>query len=354
MTDERQTDDPPLAPWAIRERAVGDILTGMLRQHQENNPQESPIPAESTTPDLAADVNRDDAEHNPWAGSPSQIARGDTNQGEPDRRVIALCEPQPSKQCHGARLDTQDHIVAESVKSVEAEVAMIAGSAHSVAELDAPSQSPPSPLPLPCSGSTSTGVVMLSANQVSTKRGFPVYRTNPSVPMSGGISTRTKRFHVPGGKASVIVDHSSGEIKGLGGMGFWWEEEVDTTRFVKLFLDGIKQAAGLSKAGMQVFEMVYHQVRANPGTDEIKLNLYVAKDHGLSDRTYQRGVRELLEKEFIYRSPSDGVFFVNIRFMFNGDRLAFVRSYHLKEPARQHELALSGPDKPTTGSDEPP
>jgi hypothetical protein len=187
-------------------------------------------------------------------------------------------------------------------------------------------------------------------NQISTKRGFPVYRTNPSVPVAG-LQTRSKRFHVPGGKAAVIVDHSSGEIKGIGGMGFWWEEEVDSSRFVKLFLDGIKQAADLSKTGMQVFELVYHAMRANPGSDEIKLNQYVARDHGLSDRTYQRGVRELLEKEFLYRSPSDGVFFVNIRFMFNGDRLAFVRSYHLKGAsasanARQHELplALPGPD----------
>jgi len=145
---------------------------------------------------------------------------------------------------------------------------------------------------------------------------------------------------VPGGKGAVIVDNSTGELKGLGGMGFWWEEEVDSTRFVKLFLDGIKQAAGLSKTGIQVFELVYKEMRMNPGSDEIKLNQYVARDCGISDRTYQRGVRELLEKEFLYRSPSDGVFFVNIRFMFNGDRLAFVKSYHLKDNARQHELPL--------------
>ncbi|HEY1600567.1 MAG TPA: hypothetical protein VGG64_13250, partial [Pirellulales bacterium] len=187
----------------------------------------------------------------------------------------------------------------------------------------------------------------VSDNQVSIKRGFPVYRTNPSVPTTNGIATRSKRFHVPGGKASMIVDNSTGELKGIGGMGFWWEEEVDTTRFVKLFLDGIKQAAGLSKTGIQVFELVYFQMRANPGEDEIKLNQYVAKDHGINDRTYQRGVRELLEKQFLYRSPSDGVFFVNIRFMFNGDRLAFVKSYHLKDASRQAELPLlDGPRLP--------
>jgi hypothetical protein len=136
-------------------------------------------------------------------------------------------------------------------------------------------------------------------------------------------------------KTSNIVKK---DTKGIGGMGFWWEEEVDRSRFVKMFLDGIKQAAGLSKTGMQVFELVYNQMRANPGSDEIKLNQYVAKDHGMSDRTYQRGVRELLEKEFLYRSPSDGVYFVNIRFMFNGDRLAFVRTYHLKDGGRQKDL----------------
>jgi hypothetical protein len=181
-------------------------------------------------------------------------------------------------------------------------------------------------------------VTVLADNQITTKRGLPVYRTNPSVPSKQGMATRTKRFHVPGGKAAVIVDDGTGEIKGIGGMGLWWEEEVDSTRFVKLFLDGIKQAAGLSKPGMQVFEMVYHQMRAKPGSDEIKLNLYAARDYGMGERTYHRGLRELLEKQFLYLSPSDGVFFVNIRFMFNGDRLAFVRTYHRKDAAQQEDL----------------
>ena len=187
-------------------------------------------------------------------------------------------------------------------------------------------------------------VQVVQANQITIKRGFPVYRRNPSVPTTDGLPTRTRRIRVPGGKGAMIVDNSTGEIKGLGGVGFWWEEEVESSRFVKLFLDGIKQAAGLSKAGMQVFELVYRELRRNPGSDEIKLNLYVAKDYGLADRTYQRGVRELLEKEFLYRSPSDGVFFVNIRFMFNGDRLAFVKSYHLKDKDRQQEF--SSQDEP--------
>jgi len=105
---------------------------------------------------------------------------------------------------------------------------------------------------------------MPESNMITTKRGFPVYRTNPSAPSSSGLPTRTRRINVPGGKGAVIVDNSTGELKGLGGMGFWWEEEVDTTRFVKLFLDGIKQAAGLSKTGIQVFERSTRKCGSTP------------------------------------------------------------------------------------------
>ena len=179
-------------------------------------------------------------------------------------------------------------------------------------------------------------------NLVTTKRGMPVYRVNPSIPPCNGLATRNKRFQVPGGKAAVIVDNTSGEIKGIGGVGFWWQEEVDASRFVKLFLDGLKQACNLSKSGMQMFDLVYHQMRENPGIDKIELSQYFAHDRGLNERTFRRGLRELLEKEFLYRSTSDGVFFINIRFMFNGDRLGFVRTYHLKADG-QAELFQSAP-----------
>jgi hypothetical protein len=52
-------------------------------------------------------------------------------------------------------------------------------------------------------------------NLVTTKRGLPVYRVNPSIPPSNGLATRHKRFEVPDGKAAVIVDNTGGEIKGI-------------------------------------------------------------------------------------------------------------------------------------------
>lgn len=109
-------------------------------------------------------------------------------------------------------------------------------------------------------------------------------------------------------------------------MVYEWEE-VDKERFVKLYLAGLKQAAGLSKAGLAVFELVYQQLQGKPGQDTITLSLLTA---GMKKTAYYNGVRELLEKNFLFRSPYDGTFFVNIRFMFNGDRLAFVKGYKLR------------------------
>ena len=83
---------------------------------------------------------------------------------------------------------------------------------------------------------------------------------------------------------------------------------------MKLFLAGVKQAAGLSISGLSLFETIYKQLQGRPGEDTVMLSYYVASEQikGLTERTYRRGLRELLEKEFLYRSPSDGVFFVNV------------------------------------------
>ena len=171
---------------------------------------------------------------------------------------------------------------------------------------------------------------------ISYKKGVPVYETNPSVPDPDSIKKR-KTVRFGDDKRGFVVDGGSGEILAIGGVGFYEFEEVDNTRFVKLFLDGIKQAAGLSKAGLAMFELVYRQMQENPGSDRISISYYMANKeiNGLTERTYQRGLRELLDREFLYRSPYDGVFFVNIRYMFNGDRLAFVKGYKRKSGGRQ-------------------
>ena len=174
---------------------------------------------------------------------------------------------------------------------------------------------------------------------IGEKKGIPIYRSNPSVPQSNAISKR-KKVRYGDEQKGFVVNPGSGEILNVGGAGFYEFEEVDNTRFVKLFLAGVKQAAGLSKSGLNLFEIVYRQMQKKPGEDQVILNYFIATEHepAMTKRTYNRGLRELLDKEFLYRSPSDGVFFANIQFMFNGDRLAFVKGYRLKNTPVQETL----------------
>jgi hypothetical protein len=169
--------------------------------------------------------------------------------------------------------------------------------------------------------------VQQTAGVLAEKRGVPIYTSNPSVPSADEIK-KPKRTRLGTELRGLVVDNGSGEVLGHGGAMVYEWEEVDKERFVKLYLAGLKQAAGLSKAGLAVFELVYNQLQRKPGQDTITLSLLTA---GMKKTTYYGGLRELLEKEFLFRSPYDGTFFVNIRFMFNGDRLAFVKGYKLKK-----------------------
>ncbi|HEU5380261.1 MAG TPA: hypothetical protein VFV38_32965 [Ktedonobacteraceae bacterium] len=166
-----------------------------------------------------------------------------------------------------------------------------------------------------------------ATDHVQEKHGLPIYTSNPSIPEAHEIK-RGKRAQIGDDHKGLVVDNSSGEILGHGGAIAYEWEEVDKERFVKLYLAGLKQAAGLSKAGLAVFEIVYNQLQGRQGQDTVPLDIISS---GLKKTTYYNGLRELLEKEFLFRSPNPGLFFVNIRFMFNGDRLAFVKGYKLKK-----------------------
>jgi hypothetical protein len=138
------------------------------------------------------------------------------------------------------------------------------------------------------------------------------------------------------------VDDTTGELVGQGVRHFMKFEEVDASKFVKLFLDGMKQAAGLKpKSGMVVFEIVYRLLQEKPNTDEVALSWRLATDLGyrIPERTFRDGLRQLLEREFLYESLVEGVYFVNIQYMFNGDRLTFIKGYKLKNSAMRERHA---------------
>lgn len=162
-----------------------------------------------------------------------------------------------------------------------------------------------------------------------TMFGFPLYDSNPSV--NNDIPTRIKKNEK--GRASNIsmVTPDTGELVANGALYFIEEKEVDTEEFVKMYEHGLSQMYELTKPGEEIFRYVYAEIIGKNGInkDTIALNAYHIQKWkpNISARTYNRGLRELLEKEFLFRSTTRDLFFINVRYLFNGDRMGLVKLY---------------------------
>lgn len=179
-----------------------------------------------------------------------------------------------------------------------------------------------------------------------SRRGRPTYDRNPFI-VGLKPKTSTRRIADTQGEKFMVIAPSTGEI--VGASGFWHTQEVDRTQFVKLYVNGVKAFKELSKAGSAVFEILYLELQRNIGRDKVVLN-YNLIDQDITPialRTFMRGMSEMVEKGFIAESVATGVYFVNPDYVWNGDRLAFVKEFRLKEaeaPNQQLDL-LDGLDQ---------
>lgn len=159
-----------------------------------------------------------------------------------------------------------------------------------------------------------------------TRRGVQLHAQNPFM-----VNVQTKTKRVTNKRGDMMLVSNEGEIV-TNVAGFWEAEEVDGTKFVKLFVNGVKALAELSNAGARVFEMLYMEMQNNIGKDQVYLS-YTAVDTkatNISRATFKRGLAELIDKRFIAAMPAVGWYWVNPNFIWNGDRLAFVKEYRRK------------------------
>lgn len=168
------------------------------------------------------------------------------------------------------------------------------------------------------------------AEETLTRRGVQLYKTNPFIGVAA-INTKqgVKRITNKTGDKMLVVSENTGEV--FGGAGFWQAQEVDKTQFVKLYVNGVKAFKELTGAGTKVFEVFYLEVQKQIGKDRVYLS-YSAINHDItpmSSATYDRGMRELLAKKFLAPTVVQGWFYINPDYVFNGDRLAFVKEFRL-------------------------
>ena len=159
------------------------------------------------------------------------------------------------------------------------------------------------------------------------KRGRGVVKVYQHSPFLIQMDTKIRRVSNKTGDM-MLISKDSGEV--LNDVaGFWQSEEVDATQFVKLFVQGVRALKELTNAGTKVFELLYTQMQAAPNRDMVNMAYWTINQNAtpISERTYARGLSELVEKNFIAATPTFGLYWINPSFLWNGDRLTFVKEY---------------------------
>ena len=158
---------------------------------------------------------------------------------------------------------------------------------------------------------------------------------------------KTKRRLVKSGRSEDLVNPATGEITGVSAI--HQIEERDDAEFVKVFAAGVAASYELTKTAQRVFQVVLDQYQRTPmsrGYADV-VNLFWFGDGiegrvvGMSEKTFQRGLKELLEKRFLWaKDPAS--FWVNPALFFKGDRVLFIKEYRRRKPTQSDELELRG------------
>jgi hypothetical protein len=137
-------------------------------------------------------------------------------------------------------------------------------------------------------------------------------------------------------------------------------EEKDDAEFVKVFAAGVAASYDLTRTGQRVFQAVLGEYQGTPMQGGFADAVYLSwfgdglsgKDVGMSEKTFQRGLRELLGKGFL--APKlPNVYWVNPALFFKGDRVMFIREYRRRSSNQGKAAALEeqGQQRLDMGSD---
>lgn len=152
-----------------------------------------------------------------------------------------------------------------------------------------------------------------------------------------------KRRYVRSGINSELVDTNTGELSAVSMI--HTIEEKDDMEFVKVFAAGVAASYDLTKAGQRVFQAVLAEYGNTPMSrgfaDAVELFWFgsglAGRDIGMSEPTFNRGLRELLAKRFLY-PRSRTTYWVNPSLFFKGNRVMFIREYVKKRSGKDQEM----------------
>jgi hypothetical protein len=167
----------------------------------------------------------------------------------------------------------------------------------------------------------------------------------------------TKRRYVRSGRSEELINPATGEVHGVATI--HQVEERDDAEFVKVFAAGVSASYDLTQTAQRVFQVVLDQYQRTPMSKGFAdyVNLFWFDDGidgrsvGMSEYTFKRGLRELVDKSFL--APKDSAsFWTNPALFFKGDRVMFIKEYRRRvrvgeDQERREKLEAKGQSRLT-------
>ena len=155
-------------------------------------------------------------------------------------------------------------------------------------------------------------------------------------PLMEPVEIEVKRRYVRTGSRRELMDPRTGELAAVATIQI--VEERDDAEFVKVFAAGVKAAFALTTTGARVFQAVLelYQLTSMSGGYAEAVELFwfgsglSGRDADMSEHTFRRGLRELLDKGFLAPRMSSS-YWVNPALFFKGDRVLFVNEYRRRK-----------------------
>jgi DNA-binding transcriptional regulator YhcF (GntR family) len=165
----------------------------------------------------------------------------------------------------------------------------------------------------------------MTEQTTKTRRGIETYATNPFLQEFEEETKKRPVFNKV--KDSCLTNLKTGEMQEVA---FTTYKEVSADKFVKIYLDGVRQLTKLNGSGAKIFEILFKAVQGQIGKDWVFMSYKsLAQESvlGISQATYDRGIRELREKGFIKPTNITSCYWINPRYLYNGDRLRLITVY---------------------------
>lgn len=165
---------------------------------------------------------------------------------------------------------------------------------------------------------------------------------NPFLKLKDGIIKidQERRQILAGTTKNILVNSETGATEGITLLARY--KEVDTTQFVKLFINQVSLFYDLSKAGIRVFSYVLQCMQINK--DEIHINIpKLMESCGYKTKVQAyKGLAELVKSQIIAQTIESNIWYINPHVVFNGDRVMFITEYRKKERSNK-QLSLEMP-----------